>query len=116
VRRPLALPSVAVAVALAGCGASNDAPISVGSTIAVRPSARCAERFTIDGTIVSVSGARVRVDIEDADGAGEGRIATVAPVRITSRLRHAAPMHTGRRIRARVRDCGSILVAERLLR
>ncbi len=89
----------------------------MGSTIAVLPKpARCAETYTIDGTIVAVSGRRIRVEIEDAGGAGEGRIATVAAVRLPPGQHRPARLRSGARIRASVHDCGSVLVAERLFR
>ena len=117
--RPGALAVLAaLALLTAGCGGSDDGPRGVtGSTVTTVPTApACAERYPIEGTVVSVSAALVRVEIDDAGGSGEGRIATVAPVRLSRALRRAARPRAGRRIHALVRDCGSVLVAERILR
>ena len=110
--------ALAVALLLTACGGSEGGPrAGAGSTISSLPTApACAERYPIEGTVVSVSAALVRVEIDDAGGSGEGRIATVAPVRLSRALRRAARPRAGRRIHALVRDCGSVLVAERILR
>ena len=98
--------------ALSACGGSGGEDAVTATSPRLAPA--CAT-YVIDGTVLSVGRRVLRVEIDDAGGSGEGRIATVASVRLTPALRRVARPRAGRRIRAEVRDCAAVLVARRIL-